>query len=52
MTPIAQLPPLEPDPEDIDHLEENEPSLPDEQDAAQADRDRAELARADQEQAR
>jgi hypothetical protein len=47
VTPIAQLPPLEPDPEDIDHLEENEPSLPDEQDAAQAD-----LARADQEQAR
>jgi len=52
MTPIAQMPPLEPDPEAVDHLEENEPSLPDEQDAAQAEREKAELAEADQEQAR
>jgi hypothetical protein len=52
MTPIAQPPPLEPDPETVDHLDENEESLPDGGDAAKVERGKDDLAKADQELAR
>jgi hypothetical protein len=43
---------MEPDPDAVDHVEENEPSLPDDRDAAAAEHDNEERAKADQEQVR
>ena len=46
------MPPMEPDPDAVDHVEESDPSLPDDRDAVEAERDYDERAQADEEQVR